>query len=121
MIKNKVNVLGTDYTIEVVKISECELLRERKWSGSCNSVLRRILVGDASEVEFFGKMSKEEQDLCTKQILRHEITHAFLFESGLQDCTVIVEGGWSNNEEMVDWIANQFPKMLKAFQEVGCI
>lgn len=121
MIKNKVNVLGTDYAIEMVKVSECDELRENSWVGSCNKVTHKILVGDPTEEEFFGKMNKEEQDLCTKQILRHEITHAFLNESGLQDCSHNTHGGWSQNEEMVDWISIQFPKMLKAFQEVGCI
>jgi len=119
--KNKVDVLGTEYSIEYVKISECSLLREKNWAGSCNSITHKILVGDASEEEFFGKMSKEEQNHCTKQILRHEIVHAFLNESGLQDSSHNNHGGWANNEEMVDWIALQFPKMQKAFKEVGCM
>ena len=27
---------------------------------------------------------------------------------------------YSNNEELVDWLAMQFPKMFKVFQELGC-
>lgn len=45
-----------------------------------------------------------------KQVIRHELIHAFLSESGLND------ESWANNEEIVDWIAFMFPKMLKAFQ-----
>jgi hypothetical protein len=47
--------------------------------------------------------------------MRHELVHAFLFESGLHN------DSWAANEAAVDWIANQFPKILKAFQEAGCI
>lgn len=28
---------------------------------------------------------------------------------------------WAKNEEIVDWIALQFPKLLKAFKEADCI
>ena len=45
--------------------------------------------------------------------MRHELIHAFLFESGLAE-----NSNWARNEEMVDWIARQFPKMAKTFQEV---
>lgn len=39
----------------------------------------------------------------------------FLFESGLDS------ESWGRNEEIVDWIANQFPKMMKAFDEVNAL
>jgi hypothetical protein len=119
--KKHVNVLGTAYDIKKVKISECELLKEKHWCGSCNELTHTILIGDASEEEFFGKLSEEEQELITKQILRHEITHAFLNESGLQASSAEWGAGWAHNEEMIDWIALQFPKMLKAFEEAGCL
>ena len=41
---------------------------------------------------------------------RHEIIHAFLFESGMRE--------WSEDEKLVDWLAIQFPKMLIAFEKV---
>ena len=46
-------------------------------------------------------------------VLRHEIVHAFLYESGLSSQT------WAENEEIVDWIALQFPKMQKVFSEIS--
>lgn len=118
---NRVNVLGTEYSIEIVKISECELLKNHHWCGSCNDLTHEILIGDASEEEFFGTMSEDEQKLQTKRTLRHEIIHAFLNESGLQGDSSVPECGWARNEEMVDWIAIQFPKMIKAFEEAGCL
>ena len=50
-------------------------------------------------------------------VLRHEIIHAFLYESGLEGCSNKADN-WSMNEEMVDWIAIQFPKILKVFNEL---
>ncbi|HJA90843.1 MAG TPA: hypothetical protein H9948_08655 [Candidatus Jeotgalibaca merdavium] len=48
--------------------------------------------------------------------IRHELIHVFLFESGLGE-----NSQWAQNEEMVDWFARQFPKLLKAFQAVSAI
>lgn len=79
------------------------------------------MIGDTSEEEFFGVMSEEEQKIQTKRILRHEIIHAFFNESGLQDDSSNIDCGWAVNEEMVDWIAIQFPKMVKAFEEADCL
>lgn len=50
-----------------------------------------------------------------KKITRHEIIHAFLFESGLDF------NSWGRNEEFVDWLALQFPKIIKAFEEAKCL
>lgn len=119
--KEKVNVLGTEYVIKMVKISECELLRKHSWCGSCNELNHEILIGDPSEEEFFGEMTEEEQRMQTKRTLRHELIHAFLNESGLQASSSVPESGWANYEEMVDWIALQFPKMQKVFEECDCL
>lgn len=43
------------------------------------------------------------------------IIHAFLHESGLDVCS------WAHNEEMVDWLAIQFPKLYEAFLQADCI
>lgn len=117
----KVNILGTEYTIKIVKISKCELLLENNWSGSCNSITKEILIGDTNEEKYFGKMTDKEKELTTKETIRHEIIHAFLNESGLQDSSMQYCNAWAKNEEMVDWIAIQFPKMLEVFKKVGCI
>ena len=57
----------------------------------------------------------------TKECLRHEILHAFLFESGLAESSIQCSGGWSKNEEMVDWFALQSPKIFAAYQQAGCL
>jgi predicted SprT family Zn-dependent metalloprotease len=55
-----------------------------------------------------------------KEVMRHEIVHAFLYESGLGYSTHIPNCAWAVNEEMVDWIAIQTPKMAKVFKQAGC-
>ena len=47
------------------------------------------------------------------KVIRHELVHAFILESGLSECCT-----WAENEELVDWIARQFPKMYKVFSEL---
>lgn len=49
-----------------------------------------------------------------KRVLRrHELIHAFLYESGMRE--------WSEDEALVDWLAIQWPKMQKAFGQVGAV
>ena len=50
-----------------------------------------------------------------RHILVHEMVHAFLLESGLDDQTV---NFWAKNEEMIDWIALQLFKMYKTADEM---
>jgi hypothetical protein len=59
-------------------------------------------------------------DDIIKKNTRHEIIHAFLFESGL-NMDSRSSSAWATNEEMVDWMAIQFPKMNKLFQELDVI
>ena len=62
-------------------------------------------------------MLKEDQVEYRKQVLRHEIVHAFLFESGL-DINSNKSEEWARNEEMIDWLAIQFHKIEKVFKEL---
>ncbi|MCF2641163.1 hypothetical protein I6E50_01900 [Roseburia hominis] len=117
----KIEILGTEYTIETHKISEDEKMKNNQWCGYCDEELKLIVVADMSEKEFVDIDSTAAQETFRKKTLRHEITHAFLNESGLTDNTSVPNCGWAKNEEMVDWIATQFPKMQKAFEEVGCL
>lgn len=56
-----------------------------------------------------------------KETLRHEIVHAFLYESGLSGSSSKIEGGWATNEEMVDWIAIQANKLIAAWKAADCL
>ena len=121
MENTKIDVLGTEYAIKIVKVSECDDLKDNKFCGLCNNLTRTILLGDASEEEFFGSMTEEEQEIQMKTTLRHEVIHAFLNESGLQDSAARIDAGWARNEEMVDWFAIQSPKIFKVFKELDIL
>jgi len=118
---NKVSVLGTEYTIETHKVSEDKYLKDNKLSGYCEEDTKLIVIADMSETEFFGEMSEKAQTAYRKQTMRHELTHAFLNESGLSASASVPAGAWAKHEEMVDWIAIQFPKMYEAFKTCDCI
>lgn len=116
-----VNVLGTEYRIERHKISEDELMKKNSYAGYCADVAKLIVYADTTEDEYFADMDEEERKLYSRRTMRHEILHAFLNESGLCDSANESNGAWSKNEEMVDWFAIQFPKIAKAYKEVGCL
>lgn len=54
----------------------------------------------------------------TQITLRHEVIHAFLFESGLSTSTLSYGGPWATNEEMVDFFASQWGKLNKIFEKL---
>lgn len=116
-----VNVLGTEYTIEVRKVSEDEYMKDNRLSGYCEEENKRIVIADMSEKEYFVGMDEKAQKSYYKKVLRHELTHAFLNESGLSDNANTPNCGWAKHEEMIDWIAIQFPKMVQVFKEADCL
>lgn len=107
-----VNVLGTAYTVTTATKSEDNYLE--KCDGYCDKTSKKIVVlskSDDNELENFGEYQKK--------VIRHEIIHAFLFESGLHENFRHEE--WGHDETTIDWFAVQFPKMLKAFKEADAI
>lgn len=118
----EVNILGETYKIVTHKVSEDEVLKRNSWSGYCSHEIKKIIIADTSEEKYFSfGGDKKSENIYRNSIIRHEIIHGFLEESGLGDSTNNTQNGWATNEEMVDWIALQFPKILKAFEEAGCI
>lgn len=117
MIK-KINVLGTEYTIEYHNIKEDSKLDENE--AYTDLYKKLIVMGNTEQRECFQDESKEKIKKIQNKILRHEIIHAFLYESGLCENSRSAIA-WSENEEMVDWIAIQFPKMHKIFKELNIL
>jgi len=66
------------------------------------------------------ELTEYAQSIDQKRVLRHEILHAFLMESGLDANANAVEN-WATNEEMVDWFAIQSPKIFKVYKELKLI
>ena len=109
----KINVLGTEYTIKVLSVAEDSFLE--KADGYCDKTTKEIVVKAEDKENELGNYAE-----YMKKVKRHEIVHAFLFESGLQENFKHADE-WGHEETMVDWIAVQFPKMLVAFKEADAL
>lgn len=108
-----VNVLGSKYDIYMKTDDEDKKLELN--DGYCDTTIKKIVVRKLT------KKQAEELDNCENvenyynQILRHEIVHAFLFESGLHHQS---NENWAMNEEMIDWMAIQMPKIMKTYESI---
>lgn len=104
----KANILGTTYKIKR------KTLKNSNTDGRCDNTNKTIVIrkDNYNNVGNFEYLMKKQ--------LRHEIIHAYLSESGLQsnfeNCTQ-----WGHNETMVDWIAIQFPKIYKTYEELNIL
>lgn len=121
MESRKVNILGTEYRIEIHKVSEDSFMEEKGLAGYCEEENKLIVIADMSEEKYFAGMDEKAQETYRKKTLRHEIMHAFLNESGLSDSSNRFDSAWAKNEEMVDWFAIQSPKIFKVFVELGIL
>lgn len=113
-----INVLGTDYSIQYKSIDEDGRLSELE--GYVDTYRKKIIIAKIEEREYFKDEPIEKLNKIKSKVVRHEITHAFLFESGL-DCNSRGVGAWAENEEMVDWFAMQSPKIYKIFEELDIL
>lgn len=117
---DKVNVLGTEYKI-VVKGHEEDKEFKNDIDGYCDKHLKNLVLCDKGTMPGWDGEPNELIQTANKETLRHEITHAFLNESGLCDNAHVCELPWPRNEEMVDWIAKQGPKLYQAWVEAGAL
>ena len=108
----QVCILGTKYT--VIECDENKDERLKECDGYCDKTTRKIVV-----IKEPPNSSLGDWEQYRKKVLRHEIVHAYLFESGLHEN--YRHPSYGHDETIIDWIAVQFPKMLKTFQEVGCL
>lgn len=110
----KVNILGSEWNVKFG--NEKEYPNLTNVDGYTDLSIREIVVDDmeASKGQIGAKADLESYQ---KQVVRHEIIHAFLLESGL-DSNSNSADSWAVNEEMVDWFAIQSPKIFKVFNEL---
>lgn len=109
----KVNILGTEY--QILTQSESENPKLKECNGICEQYSKKIVLNDMETVKD-DVMCVENFDDFLKKVLRHEIFHAFFGESGLKGCSEYAE-----NEELIDWLAVQSPKIFKVFQELDLL
>lgn len=105
MDSTKLNILGTEYTIylrsikEDVKLDRCD--------GYCDFTTKTIVICE-HDVDSVMDIGDKYNRYC--RILRHEIIHAFLYESGLD-----TESDFASDEVCVDFFAIQLLKIYEAF------
>lgn len=109
----KVNILGTEY--EIIIDAPEEMLPDNA-DGAMDQSVKRIVVAKFEP----SRNSIKDLESYRKKVLRHEIIHAFLYESGLWNSSSGVEA-WGQSEEITDWIAIQAPKMYKVFKKAGAL
>jgi len=111
--QDKINVLGAEYTI--TRVHDSDDPRMDGVDGFCDETTHEIFA-ETYEAEDGKPNAKARLDVQRKKVVRHEIVHAFAFESGLAE-----NSDWAQIEEMVDWFAIQGPKIFKAWKEVGAL
>lgn len=108
-----INILGTEYQILIQNKKQNPKLENA--NGLCEYYSKKIILDDFEGAKE-DVLCVENLEEFKKKVLRHEIIHAFLGESGLR-----ASSEWAENEEMVDFFAIQFPKILQAFRDAGAI
>lgn len=121
MTKMKIDVLGTKYLIRRVNAGQDEYMDKMHYGGYCDANKHEIVILNLKSCDDWKNEPDEVRKNNEKCTIRHELVHAFLNESGLQWNSFIPDKAWARNEEMVDWIALQFPKLLEAFKAADAL
>lgn len=108
----KVNILGTTYVCS--EVDEETEPRITQMLGFCDFSTKEIGIADSLNEAFQGE--QKNMLFVKKKTLRHEIIHAFMFESGLD-----TSSDFARDEELIDWMAIQIPKMVNAMKSIGCL
>ena len=110
MVNIKVNVLGTEY--EIIKADEKSHPLFEQVNGWCDTSVKKIYIATKEREEG----DKESLQEVINKTTRHELIHAFIYESGID-----VEVDWASNESLVDFLAIQIPKIVKVFEQVNAM
>ena len=105
--ETRVEILGRIYQIREKGRKDDDLLNTENIDGYCDREDATIVI------------VKSDNEYARNSTLRHELIHAFLFESGLGfDWRQATNHG--HDETTIDWFAHQWPKIHKIFAELGC-
>lgn len=112
MTKRTIHILGAKWAITFRARDEDKNLSDA--DGYCDWTIRGIVIEKDMNGNL-GNMSK-----YINKVIRHEIVHAFLLESGLSECSSETPA-WALNEEMVDWFARMGPDIYAAWGEAKAL
>lgn len=102
-----VDILGTNYTVK-----QDDTLINSMADGLCKSYSKEITHRGAKDM-LCNDDPIEVKKIRFSEVLRHELIHAFFHEAGLDN--------YGSDEVLVDWMAKQFPKMIKAMESCGAL
>ena len=111
-----VDILGSKWTIKYVDDDPAF----EQANGFANDAAREIVIENVKTSDDPLSFDMQSQYNNQKRVLRHELIHAYLYESGLGDSSNSCDA-WAVNEEMVDWFARNIPKMIITFKELKCL
>lgn len=117
----ELDILGTNYRVIYKDYDEDTLFAEKGYSAYCNGVEKKIVICNHKTIKCLENNSDYYYRQLEKVCLRHEIIHAFLYESGLSESSLNFEGSWATNEEMIDFFAMQAVKMFGAFLQASTL
>lgn len=108
----KITILGTEYTIfQELEEHDNNLVNTDAYT---DSSVKKIVVN----VNMMDGATIENPQAYYKKVMRHEVIHAFMEESGLAE-----NAKWEDmhHEQLVDWIAIQVPKMVEVFKDLDVL
>lgn len=112
-----VNILGAEWSVRFGDEKDYPVLKNA--DGVTDSSTRELIVHNMDSSR--GQVgAKRDLDAYRRKVLRHEIIHAFLYESGLGENSNTADM-WALNEEMIDWLAFQIPKIISVMQKAGAL
>lgn len=107
-----VSILGTPYRILFRKTKDDPILGDT--DGYTDQTAKKIVIGEKDP-----DCDLENFEVYQRQVIRHEIVHAYFMESGLH---ASLENKPQGVPEMyVDWFAIQAPKIFETFDELGVL
>lgn len=104
-----VDILGTTWTVQIS--TEEDEPRLKDCDGFTDKTTHVIRIQDMPDDCSLGNPLE-----YVKKVIRHEVIHAFMFESGLAENWEHKEMG--QEELTVDWIAIQFPKIQNVIEQI---
>lgn len=107
---DSVDILGTEYKIKSVYSKDFPKLKTAV--GVCENCAEELFISKDGEDrdDYYLKYDKFQ-----RKVLRHEIIHAFMWQSGFTDISTDEE------ERITEWISIMAPKMLISFAKSGAL
>lgn len=104
----KINILGQEYDLLTLSEKEFPKLKIADADGLAELYDKKLIINKDASVP--SEESYDNLEAYTDTVVRHEIIHAYFHESGLT--------GYCRDEQLVDWLALQIPKIMKTIEDV---